>query len=142
MHITCRAPVLSATSSTVCIWIIAFSNLTRRGTAHWRWPVLEPVRVKSSPPEPAYRSLADIDDWRTEHFGRISAFAQGLASRLDHLRLFDQALDAPCLGLGELAASLDLDQVAFLVFILLVMRVVLLRARDDLAIDGMRHPAL
>src|SRR5258706_10136830 len=66
MHITCRAPVLSATSSIVCIWIIAISNLTRlaatdaRGS--WRFgaarvvhlsrrPVLEPVRVKPRPAE-------------------------------------------------------------------------------------------
>src|SRR6266545_1920199 len=57
MHITCRTPVLSATSSIVCIWIIAISNLIRPAASeasrlstarvlhHLRRPVLEPVRV-------------------------------------------------------------------------------------------------
>src|SRR6184192_1761182 len=35
MHITCRAPVLSATSSIVCIWIIANLQLNPPGGA-WK----------------------------------------------------------------------------------------------------------
>src|SRR5262247_644585 len=59
MHITERAPVLSATSRTDCICIIVFSpklfsNLTRSSVPR---PVLEPVRVRSPPPTPARRII-------------------------------------------------------------------------------------
>src|SRR5205085_11809683 len=61
---------------------------------------------------------------------------------LNDLRFFDDALHPPGLGLGELAAGFDFDQVAFLVLVVLVVRVVLLRARDDLAIERVLHPSL
>src|SRR5205814_3938782 len=44
------------------------------------------------------------------------------------LGLFDQSFDAPSLGLCQFPASFDLDQIAFLVFVQFVVRVVLRRA--------------
>src|SRR4029453_6014485 len=61
---------------------------------------------------------------------------------LDHLGLLDQPLHPPRLGLRELATSLDLDQVAFLVFVVLVVHVVLFRPPPDLAEKRMLDAAL
>src|SRR5947207_14933232 len=61
---------------------------------------------------------------------------------LDDLGLFDQAFYAPSLGLGRLAARLDLDQVAFLVYVVLVVGVILLRPSEDVAVKRMLDPVL
>src|SRR5205823_10251383 len=63
-------------------------------------------------------------------------------SQSSKLGVLDQALDAPCLRLRELAASLDLDKIARLVLVLLVVRVVLARARHHFAVQRMLDPAL
>src|SRR6476661_6382237 len=55
------------------------------------------------------------------------------ASSSDFLRLLHDANDAPCLQLRQLARGLDLDQVARLALVGLVVRVILVRLDDDLA---------
>src|SRR5689334_13657111 len=54
---------------------------------------------------------------------------------LDRLGLLDQAGHDPGLGLGDRTAFRDLDDVAQVVLALLVVRVVLARLRDDLAVE-------
>src|SRR5438093_1334386 len=56
---------------------------------------------------------------------------------LNHLGLLQQLRDLPRLGLRELPRGNDLDQIAFLVFVVLVVRVVLRRLRHDLAVERM-----
>src|SRR5499426_1403535 len=136
-----RAPVLSATSSTVCIWIISSSptcpaRCSRRGERS----VLEPVRAE----DPA------ACDGRGEKAGDYNGLYSASASisrappgdRLDGLRPLEQLRHAPVLRPGDRAALLDRHEIAFLALVRLVVRVVLLRARDDLAVERVRDPAL
>src|SRR5208282_537336 len=149
MHITRRAPVLSATSSIVCIWIIATLQLNPPGDAsriarvlrQLRRPVLEPVRVE---PPGAGATRVTLPRRGIQNYGRIYAYPQlhRAINDLDDLCLLDQAFYPPGLGLGELAAGLDLDQVALFVFVVLVVRVILPRPGDHLAVERVLDPAL
>src|SRR5271165_2690359 len=106
-----------------------------------RRPVLEPVRVE---PPGAGAVRVTLPRRGIQNYGRIYAYPQlhRAINDLDNLCLLDQALDPPGLGLGKLAAGLDLDQVAFLVFVVLVVRVVLPRAGHDLAVERVLDPVL
>src|SRR5271169_370207 len=149
MHITRRAPVLSATSSIDCIWIIATLQLNPPGDAsriarvlrQLRRPVLEPVRVG---PPGAGATRVTLPRWGIQNYGRIYACPQPrrTINDLDDLCLLHQALYPPGLGLGKLAAGLDLDQVALLVFVVLVVGVILARPGNHLAIKRVLDPAL
>src|SRR5580765_6218896 len=61
---------------------------------------------------------------------------------LDHDRLLDQTRHGPSLGLRDRTRFRDLDDVAQLVFVVLVVRVVLARLRDDLAVQLVLGAAL
>src|SRR3954454_19765231 len=165
MHMTRRAPVLSATSSSDCIWIIAASptlsacgrSLSRSGRRFFcrqlpsgARPVLDPAlrtwkaSQAGGKPRSRPRSFTGRPRWakqaimtRIAPFGKIRA----TLSRSDRLGLLEQARHAPRLGLGELAAGLDLHQIADLVLVVLVVRVVFLGLGDDLAVDRVLHAA-
>src|SRR4051812_49095474 len=156
---TRRAPVLSATSSTLCIWIITISNLNRWGgagafapganrfaSAHRRRRrlVLEPVRVELPPTLRFGIARCSRDHHAVSpRLGHCCTWSEGIGhdsfrsatgnqqvgqeSTLpasprrfflpgsDQLCLPQQTRPPPCLGLRQLAAGFDLDQVAFLV---------------------------
>ena len=65
---------------------------------------------------------------RNDKYGRIYAFAQVLQQIkvLNNLGLLDQPDHTPGFGLRQFAAGLDLDQIAFLVLVRLVVRVIFL----------------
>src|SRR6476659_1116746 len=67
---------------------------------------------------------------------------QSAGRGLDRLGLLDQARGDPVLGLGDRAALGDLDHVAGVEFTLLVVRVVLARLGNDLAVELVLHAAL
>src|SRR5262245_59250356 len=138
-----RAPVLSATSSTVCIWIISSSpTCPARGSRRGERSVLEPVRAET----PA------ACDGRGEKAGDYNGLCSASASvsldaghggdRLDGLRPLEELRHAPVLRPGDRTALLDRHEIAFLALVRLVVRVVLLRAHDDLAVERVRDPAL
>src|SRR6478672_6932045 len=60
----------------------------------------------------------------------------------DQASLLDQARDHPVLDLRDRTRFRDLDQVAHVVLALLIVRVVLARAADDLAVQLVLHAAL
>src|ERR1041385_657321 len=64
------------------------------------------------------------------------------ARNLRGARLLDQFGDPPCLGPRDRAALLDHDQITFAALVFLVVRVVFLRASDDLSVHRMGDAAL
>src|SRR5512132_34491 len=75
----------------------------------------------------------------------IRALCNPRANALRHsnfLRLLDDPQHAPRLRFRELPRRLDLDQVAGLAFVALVVRVILVRLDDDLAVDRMLRAPL
>src|SRR5438552_8925794 len=82
------------------------------------------------------------EDFEAQSNKVMPSAAGNRASCLDDLGLLDQSLHPPRLGLGELATCLDLDQIAFLELVVLVMGVILLRPGHDLAIQRVLDPTL
>src|ERR1700730_2931278 len=125
MHWTRRAPELSATSRLVCIWIMTGSPF---GLGAGRGLFL--LRA------------------RRGRLGRRPS--GGLGLRLAHRllclarrrRLHAVEQSHPALAPRDRAALLDADHVARLDVVVLVMRRVVLRAHDELLVDGVHDAAL
>src|SRR4030065_2939325 len=112
MHCTVFAPLLSATISVVCIWIISLSP-------HGASP----------------RAKARDYNIRTKISQNSKPYSD-LAGPFQHLH------QTPGLGLGQRPAFLDLHQIAFFTLVALVMRVQLGMTRHDLAVQRMADTAI
>src|SRR5687768_11150224 len=129
MHWTRLAPLLSATSRLDCIWII------------------DPIPSSLQPGRPGDQlKLSGVGRLGLDLFGGL-LLRLGLAHRLLlGLRLrsvgVGGAEHAPGLELGDRPRLLDADDLAFLVFVALVVGVILLRPADDLAVERVLHPPL
>src|SRR3990172_1169178 len=137
MHITERAPVLSATSSTVCIWIIS-SSPTSPADRGQSWSpsgqVLGPFWAAPPGAPCPHRAGA-------KKRGIIAACGAGLQA--SHcFRAPHELRHPPALGPRDRPALLDRDEIARLALVRLVVRVVLLGARHDLAVERVGDPAL
>src|SRR5690349_13184445 len=121
IHITARAPVLSATSSTVCIWIILHLQLVRPNH----------LRAGSFGSRPGAKNAAKST--------RNHDVCQPILGRPC---LFEQPRYPPRLGPRQRTALLDQHQIALAALVLFVVRVVFLRACHDLSVHRMGDATL
>src|SRR5690606_394356 len=112
MHWTRFAPLLSATSRLDCIWIID------PVPSHWLAETCPAVPNSIICP----KSVSGGFDFDV----RLDGDTLARRNAVQHL---------PRLGLGDRTRLLDADGVAGLVFVGLVVRVILLRAADDLPVE-------
>src|SRR5712692_5217408 len=123
MHWTRRAPELSATSRLVCIWIMTRSPL---GLGAGRGLFLRPRRARLG------RRPGDLGLRLARRRRRLARRRWRGAVEQRH----------PALAPRDRAALLDADHVARLDEVVLVMRGVVLRAHDELLVDGMHDAPL
>src|SRR4051812_11607556 len=123
---TSLAPVLSATSSRVCIWIMG----------HLEQEADRSVSFVSGPGRhgPPGGRVCSLSGGR---LGRLALAGQGLLGALP-----DDPDDPPPLELGEGAGLHDLDDVAHVRLVGLVVRVADGTVAEQLAVLGVREEAL
>src|SRR6185312_9085662 len=170
MHMTSRAPVLSATSSRDSVWIMVYLSQLNPPAPPWfsrsvlvpsAAPLLLPgcvaawvgtAATATKPPSQSSDSFGA--SWRpsaslplrpqripqrgkteiiSNNLGLASAIYRNFnnfccAITLDDTRCFDQAGHGPGFRLRDRTRFLDFDEVALVVHVRIVMRVVLLRA--------------